>query len=159
MIWNHQFCFNANNYIISLQKHVVLQYSTGYYQECSISMNMVMIIFRSVLEIAGNQNIFFWPIWIGRIEIPETQEGVSTLLVRETYKWKILDRMYNVILLFLCSLMRKQWFFEIWRLTSKSRLKKQIPVFSYTLWSVIIRWYICWWYFKFCWIFGAKQKK
>jgi hypothetical protein len=73
MIWNHQFCFDANNYIISFQKHVDFQYSTGYYQECSMSMSMVMIILRSVLEIAGNQNIFvFWPIWIGRIEILET---------------------------------------------------------------------------------------
>jgi hypothetical protein len=63
MIWNRQFCFDANNYIISLQEYVAFQYSTGYYQECSMSMSMVMIIFRSALEISGNQNIFlFWPI-------------------------------------------------------------------------------------------------
>jgi hypothetical protein len=58
MIWNRQFCFDTNNYIISLQNYVAFQYSTGYYHECSMSMSMVMIIFRSVLEIAGNQNIF-----------------------------------------------------------------------------------------------------
>jgi hypothetical protein len=83
MIWNRQFRFDANNYIISLQKYIAFQYSTGCYQECIMSMSMVMIIFRLVLEIAENQNIFlFWPIWIGRIEIPETWEGISTLLIR-----------------------------------------------------------------------------
>jgi hypothetical protein len=53
-----QFCFDANNYIISWQKYIAFQYSIDYYQECSMSMSIVMIIFRSVLEISWNQNIF-----------------------------------------------------------------------------------------------------
>jgi hypothetical protein len=56
MIWNFQFCFDANNYIISLQKYVAFQYSRGRYPECRITMSMVSFV-EYLEQGRGNKNL------------------------------------------------------------------------------------------------------
>jgi hypothetical protein len=131
MIWNGQFCFDANNYIISLQnmllfnilwgtiKNVVCQWIWLWlYSDRSWKSKYLSFLADMNWENRNSGNV-------GR--------GLDAIS-KGKIQMKIVDQMDNIGLLFLCSLMREQWFFEIWRLASKSRLKKQIPILSqYTM--------------------------